>query len=328
MGEHLAILGHHYQSDAVIRHCDLRGDSLELARRIEDLDAEHIVFCGVSFMGESAAILTAPGQHVHMPAPDASCTMAQMAQAPTLERILGELNAEGRRVLPLAYVNTSLAIKAVVGRFGGAVCTSANAQLMLSWALARADAVLFLPDRNLAANTADALDIPEAERHVLDIRGRGRRLDRTAAHAARLLVWPGCCSIHHTMCAEDVARARAEHPGCTVAVHPECRPEVVRAADGAGSTTFLIAVAEDTAPGETLVIGTEINLVRRLAALYPDKTIVPLRVSACGNMAKVTEAKLAETLENLENAEPVRVDPALAAPARDALTRMLEACER
>ena len=156
LGDRLCIMGHHYQHDDVVRHCDVTGDSLELARRIEGIDAEHIVFCGVYFMGESAALLAKPGQSVHMPAWDANCMMSLMTPAGLARTVLLQLQATGRKIVPLAYVNTTLALKAVVGEFGGAVCTSANARTMLAWALEEAGpdgAVLFMPDKHLGRNT-------------------------------------------------------------------------------------------------------------------------------------------------------------------------------
>jgi len=329
LGGRLAILGHHYQSDEVIAHVDFRGDSLELSRRVPQLSAEHIVFCGVFFMAESAAVLARKGQRVHIPAPEAGCTMSNMAPAPLLTAVLEALSRGGRRVTPLTYVNSSAEVKAVCGRFGGSVCTSANAKTMLAWALDQGEAVLFLPDKNLAANTADALGLPRDERHVLDIRALGNRLDLAAASRARLLVWPGCCSIHHRLRARDVAEARAAHPGCLMAVHPECPDETVRAADAAGSTSFLIDFTAKAPAGSTVVIGTEEALVHRLAKQYAgEKTVLPLKDVRCGNMAKTTPERLAALLETLDRAGPVRVAPEIAESANLALRRMLDACAR
>ncbi|MES9995107.1 quinolinate synthase NadA [Desulfovibrio aminophilus] len=329
LGGRLAILGHHYQSDEVIAHVDFRGDSLELSRRVPQLSAEHIVFCGVFFMAESAAVLAREGQKVHIPAPEAGCTMSNMAPAPLLAAVLEALGRDGRRVTPLTYVNSSAEVKAVCGRFGGSVCTSANAKTMLAWALEQGETVLFLPDKNLAANTADALGLTQAERHVLNIRAAGSRLDLKVAATAKLLVWPGCCSIHHRFRARHVAEARATHPGCLVAVHPECPDETVRAADAVGSTSFLIDFTAKAPAGSTLVIGTEEALVLRLAKQYADEKIVlPLKSVRCANMAKTTPANLAALLENLDRLEPVRVAPEIAKSADLALRRMLDACAR
>ncbi len=327
LGPRLAILGHHYQSDEVLAHVDFTGDSLELSRRVPGLAAEHIVFCGVFFMAESAAVLARPGQKVHIPEPDAGCTMSNMAPAPLLEAVLAALTAQGRKITPLTYVNSSAQVKAVCGRFGGSVCTSANAKTMLAWAMDQGDGVLFLPDKNLAANTAAALGIAPEKRHTLDIRANGTRLDLAAAARADLLVWPGCCSIHHQMTARHAAQARAAHPGCLLAVHPECPPETVAAADAAGSTSFLIRYCAEAPQGSTLVIGTEQALVGRLAREYAGrKTVLPLRPVRCANMAKTAPQALAALLERLDQASPVRVDGRTTHDAELALRRMLEAC--
>lgn len=330
LGSDLHILGHHYQNDAVLAHADQRGDSLELARGISGLKARFIVFCGVFFMAESAAILASDAQQVHTPRVDARCVMAEMAPARLVESVLARLRQGGRRVTPLTYVNSSAEVKALCGRFGGSVCTSANAGVMLRWALSQGEGVLFLPDKNLARNTADALGLPESRRLVLDVRQGGGMIDAAAADRADLLIWPGCCAIHQRFRLEQVREARKHHPGCTVLAHPECSPEVVRAADGAGSTTFLIKSARQAAPGATLVIGTEVNLVRRLAAEHaPGKTVLPLFPSACSNMAKTTETSLALLLDRLRRSpgpDPVRVSAEVARDAARALTTMLEVC--
>jgi quinolinate synthase len=335
LGDALLLLGHHYQHDRVIQHMDIVGDSLELARKIPGASSRFIVFCGVFFMAESAAILTKPGQEVYIPAPDAKCVMSETAPAALVETVLRRLSSRGRRVIPLAYVNSSAAVKALCGKYGGAVCTSANAKTMLVWAFKQGDGVLFLPDRNLGQNTANQLGLPEQERLVLDIRGKGERFSFAAADAAPLLLWPGCCAVHQRFSVAQIQAARAAHgPDARVAVHPECSPEVVAAADGAGSTSFLINYAREAPDGGAVIVGTEINLVQRLAERYAGrKRIVPLAVSACTNMGKGTEDKLALLLEGLVAKErsgagpqPVRVDVAIAEPAALALQRMLDAC--
>ena len=329
-GDDLVILGHHYQSDEVVRHVDIVGDSLELARRIPDIEARNIVFCGVYFMAESACLLARPGQRVFLPDHEADCAMARMARAEDVERALERLTASGRRVVPLAYVNSSLAVKAVVGRFGGAVCTSSNAKVMLEWALRQGDAVLFLPDRNLGRNTARTLGIPAEEQCLLDL--SRDNLDSDEARSARLLLWPGCCPIHESLMKPDMVDAFHSHfPGCRVLVHPECSPEVVERCDGAGSTAYLIKEAEKAAAEgkeSALCIGTEFHLVRRLMEKYADRiNIIPLAQATCADMEKVTAERLLATLEGLEEGKgEVFVDEALKAPARESLVRMLEVC--
>ncbi|WP_446423889.1 quinolinate synthase NadA [Mailhella sp.] len=329
-GRDLVILGHHYQADEIIDHVDIVGDSLELARRIPEIEARNIVFCGVYFMAESASLLARPGQRVFLPDHSADCAMARMARAEDVEKVLEKLTASGRRVLPLAYVNSSLAVKAVVGRFGGAVCTSSNARVMLEWAFRQADTVLFLPDRNLGRNTAGQLGIP-AEQQV-EIDAAGLTLDSEAAAQARLLLWPGCCPIHERLMKPEMVREFHRHfPGCRVLVHPECSPEVVALCDGSGSTAYLIKEAEKAAAEgreNALCIGTEFHLVRRLMERHADRiNIIPLAQASCSDMEKVDAPRLLATLEQLESgAGAVTVDEALKAPARDSLMRMLENC--
>ena len=330
LGSSLTVVGHHYQAEEVIRHTDLRGDSLELARRTAQVESEHIVFCGVYFMAESAALLAGQGQKVHLPEPSAECSMALMSPAPLLDAIMAALTRSGRKVVPLAYVNSSLAVKATVGRFGGAVCTSANAGVMLDWAMREGDAVLFLPDRNLGENTANVLGIPESARQVIDIRGKGGRLDVAAAEQAELLLWPGFCSIHTRFAVRQVERMRMEHPGARIVVHPECTQAVVAAADAAGSTSFIIKYVADAPDGSTIVIGTEINLVERLARQHEGRvTVLPLVASACTHMAQTTEERLGAALDAVASGETkflVSIPPDFTLPARAALERMLSIC--
>ncbi len=347
LGEKVCIVGHHYQAEDVIRHCDIKGDSLELARKVADVTAPHIIFCGVFFMAESAALLAREGQSIYIPDAGANCVMSQMTPAPLLEKILTSLvqaaQAKGKTIIPLAYVNTSLAVKDVVGRFGGAVCTSANAATMLKWALGITDVnsegdpnrqVLFLPDQNLGRNTAVQLGLSEKDWHSLNIRKQGACLDFEAVEKARLLLWPGCCAIHAKFRTEQVAAVREKYPQCLVVVHPESSPQVVDASDGAGSTSYLIDYVSGSAKGSTIIIGTETNLVQRLSERYADHcTVLPLRTAYCSDMAKITEEKLLQSLMRLHSAEEargfaVKIPPAQMEAARESLERMLYACAK
>jgi len=329
LGDQVILLGHHYQQQNVIDHCDIVGDSLELARKSSKLDTPHIVFCGVYFMGESAALLAKPNQNVYLPEPEADCVMSLMSPGTLVEKIMQELTKGGRKLIPLAYVNTSLEVKAVVGQYGGAVCTSANAETMLQWALKQGDGVLFLPDKNLARNTAKLIGIPEEDTYLLDIRKKGNSLDLEAASKASLLIWPGQCAIHARFNMKQVDALRLEAPDAKIVVHPECTPDLVAQADAAGSTTRIINFAKSLPKDSTLYIGTEINLVRRLERENADRIkIKPLLSSACSHMAKVTPAKVRRTLEQIlkGTATPITIDPAIVAPARASLERMLSAC--
>ena len=330
-GSSVTIMGHHYQSDAVIKHVQITGDSLELSRKVAGIDSENIVFCGVFFMAESAALLARPGQKVYVPEPDADCVMAQMAPARLLDSVLKNMNEQGVKVLPLAYVNTSLAIKAVVGAHGGAVCTSANAETMLRWAFDNADKVLFLPDKNLGRNTAKRLGIPADEQIILNVSGKGANRQKIS-DKIKLMHWPGQCAIHARFKAGHILKLREEYPGIKIAVHPECAPEIVNLADEAGSTSFLIKYAADAPDGSVLGIGTEYNLVHRLAEQHKGRiTIIPLLVSLCSCMAQTTPEAVFKTLKGIAGKDlgfpPVTIDPAEAEPAKLALTRMLDACK-
>ena len=331
LGSGVTILGHHYQDDSVIKHVDLRGDSLELARRVEHIDSEHIVFCGVYFMAESAALLARPGQKVYLPEMSANCVMAQMAPAALAETVISRLN-EHRKVVPLTYVNSSVAVKAVTGKYGGSVCTSANAEKMLRWAVRQGDAVIFLPDKNLGWNTADTIGIPENRRHKLNIRSGGNEMDMDTANDAELILWPGCCAIHARFNTRQIESRRKEYPGAKVVVHPESSPEVVKASDAAGSTSYIIDYVAKAKDGDTIVIGTEINLVERLAEQYKGaRTIVPLLESECSHMDRTKPYHLLAALESIaepgKNTHPsciVSVAPSIAGNAKLALERMLK----
>lgn len=333
LGSDLLITAHHYQNDEVIRHADLRGDSLELSQKVAQNTAKHIVFCGVYFMAESAALLAQPGQLVHLPDPGANCVMSQMAPHVLLDTVMNKLKAKGRKIIPLAYVNTSVAVKAVCGKHGGAVCTSANADIMLKWALKQGDGVLFLPDKNLAMNTAKSLNMELTEQQVIDIRKAGEQLDLQSAAKATMLIWPGCCAIHARFNTDQIAKIRKNNPEAKVVVHPECSPSVVDAADSAGSTSHIIKYVEEAKAGSHVVIATEWNLVNRLAELHKGRiTVEALTDSSCSHMAKITEEKLAQTLTDIASGSPaqakiITVPQELAEDARVSLTRMLEACK-
>lgn len=331
LGSRVTIMGHHYQSDEIIRHVQITGDSLELSRKVAGVDSESIVFCGVYFMAESAALLARPGQKVYLPEPDADCVMAQMAPARLLDTVMQNFSEQGMKVLPLAYVNTSLAVKAVVGKHFGAVCTSANAETMLRWAFKNADKVLFLPDKNLGRNTANTLGIPSDEQLILNVTGKGANI-QDISEKTRLLLWPGQCAIHARFKPSHISELRAEYPGIKIATHPECAPEIVDMSDAVGSTSFLIKFANEAPDGSVIGIGTEYNLVHRLAEQHKGRIkIIPLLVSVCSCMAQTTPEALLKNLKGLAGedlpAVPVQVEAGEAEPAKLALTRMLDACK-
>ncbi len=331
LGNDLVIMGHHYQHDDVIQHVDYAKDSLQLAQIMEKTDAKHIVFCGVHFMAESACLLAKSNQNVYLPDLNASCMMAEMTPAPLLDIVIEKIKASGKNIIPLAYVNTSLAVKTIVGKHGGAVCTSANAKTMLEWAYEQGDCVLFLPDRNLGNNVANAINIPVTERHTLDVKNNGNDLDFNAIAGAKIIFWDGCCPIHEYFTLEQVYDIRKNYPEAKIYVHPETPQEIVKLCDGNGSTTYLVKMAEEAPENSTVVIGTEYNLVHRLMKKYPSKKIIPLYKDAiCPDMAKITEALLCKTLEDIldNKAKSMQIDQTLVEHAKLSITRMLEHCSK
>lgn len=329
LGERAVILAHHYQTDEIVEFGDFRGDSLELSRvAAERRDADFIVFCGVDFMAESAAILAGPNQTVLMPAGDAPCPMAAMVTAEGLSRAWDALEGMwgAGSLVPLVYQNSSAAVKAFCGAHGGAVCTSSNASPAVRWGLKDGKRVLFVPDRYLATNSALGLGYP-MERIGLWNRRQDRLETTNGADSLVLVAWDGFCAVHRLFKVEDVERVRREHPGIRVVVHPECTPEVVQASDAAGSTSFIVREVERAPDGAVFAIGTESHLVNRLAAENPTKTVVPLRRSPCATMARTDIYNLCYVLEHLAAGDPVRVitvPPDIAEQARVALQRMLE----
>jgi quinolinate synthase len=332
LGSRLLILGHHYQRPEVIRWADVRGDSFKLAQdAAATTAATDIVFCGVHFMAESADILTGDHQRVVLPDLNAGCSMADMADLDQVLEAWDELAAvtDVERLVPITYMNSSAALKAFVGEHGGAVCTSSNARIVLEWALARGDKVLFFPDQHLGRNTAHDLGYHEAQMRVWDPRRDVGGLDERAVKEATFLLWKGHCTVHQRFRPEHVEAFRAEHPSGEVIVHPECSHEVVLLADRVGSTERILEWVDSAPPGAVLGVGTEIHMVQRLAADHPDRTVVSLDplVCPCSTMFRIDGPHLAWCLEALARGEVVNqivVDDETAAGARVALERMLE----
>ncbi|MXS73791.1 quinolinate synthetase [Microbacterium sp. CSI-V] len=342
LGNRVVVLGHFYQREEVVRHADYVGDSFQLANAAKDRpEAEAIVFCGVHFMAETADLLSRPEQAVILPNLAAGCSMADMADIDQveecweqLEDVLGDLetpDADGLvPVIPVTYMNSSAAIKGFVGRHGGIVCTSSNARTVLEWAFARGRRVLFFPDQHLGRNTAKAMGVPLEQMPMWNPR---RPLGGSTAEQledSRVILWHGFCSVHRRFTVDQIDKARAEHPGVRVIVHPECPMDVVDAADEAGSTDIIrkaIAAADEPT---TFAIGTEINLVQRLAAQYPQHEIFCLDpvVCPCSTMYRIHPGYLAWVLESLVAGEVVNritVPADVAEPATVALERMLAA---
>ncbi len=340
LGDRVVILGHFYQRDEVVQHADFLGDSFQLANAAQTVpNAEAIVFCGVHFMAETADILAQPHQQVILPNLAAGCSMADMADIDSVEECWAQLealygtepDADGRvPVIPVTYMNSSAALKGFCGRHGGIVCTSSNAETVLEWAFERGQRVLFFPDQHLGRNTAKKMGVPLEAMPMWNPR---KPLGGNAGDdllAAQVILWHGFCSVHKRFTVEQIEQARAEHPGVRVVVHPECPMPVVDAADEAGSTDYIRkAVAAATEP-TTFAIGTEINMVNRLAAEYPQHEIFCLDpvVCPCSTMYRIHPGYLAWVLEALvagETLNRIEVPETVAADARIALQRMLDA---
>ncbi|HCJ48650.1 MAG TPA: quinolinate synthase [Microbacterium sp.] len=342
LGDRVVILGHFYQREEVVTHADYVGDSFQLANAaLEHPDAEAIVFCGVHFMAETADLLSRPEQAVILPNLAAGCSMADMADIDQVEEcweqladVYGDMetpDADGLLpVIPVTYMNSSAAIKGFVGRRGGIVCTSSNARTVLEWAFARGRRVLFFPDQHLGRNTAKAMGVPLEQMPMWNPRKALGGSTEAQLAEARVILWHGFCSVHRRFTVDQIAAARADHPGVRVIVHPECPMDVVDAADEAGSTDYIRKAIAAASEPTTFAIGTEINLVQRLAAQFPQHEIFCLDpvVCPCSTMYRIHPGYLAWVLEGLVAGEVhnrITVPADVADPARVALERMLAA---
>ncbi|MCA1984001.1 quinolinate synthase NadA [Nocardioides nematodiphilus] len=333
LGERVFVLGHHYQRDEVIQFADVTGDSFKLAKDAAARpDAEYIVFCGVHFMAESADILTSDRQQVVLPDLAAGCSMADMARLQQVEAAWEALEAAGiaDQVVPVTYMNSSADIKAFCGRHGGVVCTSSNAETVLNWAFERGSKVLFLPDQHLGRNTAVLkLGIPLEKNVVWNPRAANGGLTDEQLQDATMILWQGHCSVHGRFSPDTIDALRAEIPEINIIVHPECQHSVVTKADLVGSTEFIIKTIEEAPAGSAWAIGTELNLVQRLAKAHPDKRIVFLdkTVCYCSTMNRIDLPHLVWALESLVEGNVVNkieVDEQTTAEAKLALQRMLD----
>jgi len=332
LGSRLFVLGHHYQRDEVIQFADVTGDSFKLAREAAARpDAEFIVFCGVHFMAESADILTSDAQRVILPDLAAGCSMADMARLRQVEDAWAAMEAAGvaADVVPVTYMNSSADIKAFCGRHGGAVCTSSNAETALEWAYQQGSKVLFLPDQHLGRNTAVLkMGLSLDDCVVWDPHRDNGGLTAEQLRDAKMILWKGHCSVHGRFSEETIPELRASIPGVQVIVHPECKHEVVLAADLVGSTEFIIQTIEAAPAGSAWAVGTELNLVKRLAADHPDKRIVFLdkTVCYCSTMNRIDLPHLVWALESLVDGvvvNQIEVDEETEKWAKVALDRML-----
>lgn len=340
LGDRVVILGHFYQRDEIVQHADYLGDSFQLAVAAKNKpEAEAIIFCGVHFMAETADILSADHQKVILPNLAAGCSMADMADIDSvtqcweqLEELYGTETDESGRVpiIPVTYMNSSAALKGFCGEHGGIVCTSSNASTVLEWAFERGQRVLFFPDQHLGRNTAKAMGIDPDDMPLW--RGRQPLGGNTEQELrdAKVILWNGFCSVHKRFTVDQITQARADYPDVRVIVHPECPMPVVDAADEYGSTDYIRKAVEAATEPTTFAIGTEINMVQRLAAQHPEHTIFCLDpvICPCSTMYRIHPGYLAWVLERLVAGEVVNqisVDDSVATPAKVALERMLAA---
>ncbi len=326
-GDSLLILAHHYQRLGVHACGDITGDSYHLCKAAANAGkARDIVFCGVRFMVTSAATLCRPDQVVYHPDRNAGCPMADMANLPQVMTSWGELAGivDASKVVPVVYMNSDLDLKSFCGERGGIVCTSSNARKVFDWCFARGEKIFFFPDEHLGRNTANAYGIPREQIVLWDPKLRDGGLTRQQTLDARVILWKGYCHVHTRFTVAMIEKARAEHPGIKVIVHPECEEATVAAADYSGSTGFIQDyVIKTMKPGDKVAIGTEVNMIHRLSVQHPDRLVIPLVRSLCPNMFKISTGDLRACLENLETWEPVRPDPREMHFAKQALDNML-----
>ncbi len=334
LGKRAVVLGHHYQRADVYKHADLTGDSLQLSRLAGQTDADYIVFCGVHFMAEVADILSKPTQAAILPDMNAGCSMADMANLAKVERAwreLADVLEPDEKVTPVTYINSAADLKSFCGEHGGIVCTSTNAKQVLEWSFARREKVLFFPDQHLGRWSGYMIGIPPDEMLVWDFDEPLGGLTREQIRKAKVLLWKGHCSVHQMFQVQHVLNFRAKYPEGMVIAHPECNFEVCKLSDYVGSTDFIIGTITESKPNTRWLVGTELNLVNRLAeAVKPQGKVVQFMaptVCVCSTMARIDPQHLAWTLENLVDGHivnQIKVPEREAGFARIALKRMLD----
>ncbi|USZ70766.1 quinolinate synthase NadA [Natronosalvus halobius] len=330
LGDDVVVLGHNYQRREIVEHADFVGDSYQLSVEAAESDAKYVVFGGVTFMAESADIITDDDQTVILPSMEASCPMAGMAEALQVDAAWAEITAAApdADIVPITYMNSYADLKAFCADQGGLVCTSSNAHRAFEWAFERGDKVLFLPDKHLGENTAHRLGMEDqiAEWDPWDPEGK----DPAEVAESDIICWEGYCQVHERFRVEHIEQIRAEDPDANVIVHPECRREVVEAADRAGSTAEICRTVEAADPGDTWAIGTEIHLTNHLQRWHPEVNVLPLCGEACMDcnaMRQIDPNYLAWVLEELVEGRErnvIEVAPEEKALAKIALDRMLE----
>lgn len=311
LGNRVIVLGHHYQQDDVISFADVTGDSLELARKAAEVkDSEYIMYCGVHFMAEVADMLTSENQKVILPDMRAGCSMADMANRREIDIAWKYItDCTAKKIVPITYINCTAALKSFVGENDGSICTSSNAEKIIRWALSKGEKLLFFPDQHLGRNTCHKLGIKLEEMVVFNPQKQHGGLTPEQIKNAKVILWYGFCSVHQGFNKEQIIQWRQKDPERKIIVHPECNFEVVQNADMAGSTSFIINQVKAAAPGTKFAVGTEINLVNRLAAQYPQLDIVSLSPfqCLCTTMYRIRPRWLLESFRSIEKNSPINV---------------------
>ena len=334
LGDSMVLLAHNYQTDEICRFADAMGDSFQLSVHAKKTKAKHIVFAGVTFMAETADLVTDGERNVIMPSMEASCPMAGMSEMVQVSRAWDRLSqwTDASRVIPVTYMNSYADLKAFTGENNGIICTSANSLKAMKWAFERGDKVLFTPDQYLGLNTATWLGIPDEQIvkwNPWDPKGNGGGLTQDDIARAKVILWQGFCQVHERFKVEHVDQMRRDHPDVKIMVHPECRREVVQASDAWGSTAVIEKWVAEQPAGSTLAIGTEVHMVRRLARQHPDKTIMQLCGDLCldcNAMRQIDPRYMLWTLEELAAGNVVnriQIDDADRPGGKLALERML-----
>lgn len=308
--DQVVVLGHHYQQDDVISFADITGDSLQLAREAAKLDKPYIIFCGVHFMAETADMLTAPHQKVILPDLKAGCSMADMAKRSEIDRAWNFITKSTKeKVVPVTYINCAATLKSFVGENGGSICTSSNAEKIIGWALSQGEKLLFFPDQHLGRNTCFKMGIPLEDMVIYNPRMLNGGLTAEQVDKAKVILWYGFCSVHQGFTKDQVHAIKKRDPEMTVIVHPECPHDVVQAADDNGSTSYIIDKIAKAPAGSKFAVGTEINLVNRLAQQFSDKTIVSLSPyqCLCTTMYRVRPRWLLASFRAIKDHKPINI---------------------
>jgi len=308
--DQVVVLGHHYQQDDVISFADITGDSLQLAREAAKLEKPYIIFCGVHFMAETADMLTAPHQKVILPDLKAGCSMADMAKRSEIDRAWNFINKSTKeKVIPVTYINCAATLKSFVGENGGSICTSSNAEKVIRWALSQGEKLLFFPDQHLGRNTCFKMGIPLEDMVIYNPHMLNGGLTSEQVDKAKVILWYGFCSVHQGFTKDQVHAIKKRDPEMTVIVHPECPHDVVQASDDNGSTSYIIDKIAKSPTGSKFAVGTEINLVNRLAQQFSDKTIVSLSPyqCLCTTMYRVRPRWLLASFRAIKDHKPINI---------------------